>query len=436
MAAGKITKRAVDAIACPSSASIHFLWDNELRGFGVAVLPSGTKTFYCQTKAHGRSQRFKIGIYGRMTVEQARSAALKFLGAIEGGADPAAERRAARAVRSFREVADAWMAEHVEKKRKAGTQREYRRLLDTHILPAIGAMRVADVARRDVNRLHAAMSGSPFQANRCLAIISAIWTWASKLDEVLVANNPAKGIERNAEGARERYLTSAELVRLGEVLREAETIGLAWEIDETKPGAKHLPKSGNRRTKIDLYAAAAIRLLILTGMRLREVLTLEWSHVDFDRGALFLPDSKTGRKTVILGAPALVILAGLPRVERCPFVIKGQKLDKARADLGKPWTAVRRAAGLDNVRLHDLRHSFASVGAGASLGLPTIGKLLGHTQASTTQRYAHIANDPLRRAADTISEMIFAQMAGTTSSALSPDGNAHSGDKALPALTG
>ncbi|MGA9486052.1 MAG: site-specific integrase, partial [Methylocella sp.] len=163
---------------------------------------------------------------------------------------------------------------------------------------------------------------------------------------------------------------------------------------------------------LDPLAIAAIRLLILTGMRPREVLDLEWSHVDFERGALFLPDSKTGRKCVIIGGPALDVLAGLPRLTGCRFVIVGRSLDTPRADINRPWVAVRRCARLEGIRLYDLRHSFASIGAGASLGLPIVGKLLGHSQAATTQRYAHLDADPLRRAADTIATSIATTMAG------------------------
>jgi integrase len=156
------------------------------------------------------------------------------------------------------------------------------------------------------------------------------------------------------------------------------------------------------------FATAAIRLLIFTGCRLREILDLEWAHVDLERGFLFLPTSKTGKKTVILSAPAIEVLTALPRLG--PFVIPGVDPTRPRADLAKPWANVTSIAGLPGLRLHDLRHTFASVAAGASLGLPVIGKLLGHTQSSTTARYAHLDADPLRRAANTIGATIAAAM--------------------------
>src|SRR5262249_6246847 len=152
---------------------------------------------------------------------------------------------------------------------------------------------------------------------------------------------------------------------------------------------------------------------MLTGARLREILDAKWEHVDFERGVIFLPDSKTGRKTLYLSAAALEVLAGLPRIEGNSHIIPGDKTGQPKADLKKPWRAVTHAAGLEGVRLHDLRHSFASVGAGASLGLPVIGKLLVHSQAATTHRYAHLDADPLRRAAETIAATIAAAMNGS-----------------------
>jgi integrase len=171
-----------------------------------------------------------------------------------------------------------------------------------------------------------------------------------------------------------------------------------------------LPKANNRFAKIGPFAAAAIRLLLFTGCRLREILHLKWEQVDLERGLLFLSDSKTGRKTVILNAPALAVLVSLDRLGS--FVIPGQDPEKPRADLKRPWETVAKRAGLDRVRLHDLRHTYASFGAGGGLGLPIIGKLLGHTQASTTQRYAHLDADPLRRAAETIGGRIAPALAG------------------------
>jgi integrase len=242
--------------------------------------------------------------------------------------------------------------------------------------------------------------------------VSAVWNWAGRRGEVALADNPAKAIERYPEQGRERYLISTELGRLGEALRQGETIGLPYEVDETKSGAKHAPKPDKRRSKLDPFAVAAIRLLILTGARLREILDARWEHVDLERGVILLADSKTGKKPVYLSAAAQAVLASIPRVSGNPHIIAGAKDGAPRADLKKPWRAVTKAAGLEGVRIHDLRHSFASIGAGAAMGLPIIGKLLGHSQAATTHRYAHLDADPLRRAAETIGATIDAAMRG------------------------
>jgi integrase len=205
-------------------------------------------------------------------------------------------------------------------------------------------------------------------------------------------------------------LTSEELAQLGDTLREGETIGLPYSVDETKPTAKHAAKADYRRVKLDPYAVSALRLLILTGARLREILHAKWEQVDVERGLIFLADSKTGKKPLYLSAAAQKVLADLPRIQGNPHVIAGAKAGAPRSDLKKPWAAVSRAAGLEGVRLHDLRHSFASFGAGASLGLPIIGKLLGHSQPATTARYAHLDADPMHRAVDTIGSTISAAM--------------------------
>ncbi len=216
--------------------------------------------------------------------------------------------------------------------------------------------------------------------------------------------NPARRVEKFRESRRERFLSREEFARLGAALREAETIGIPYEVDETKPTAKHAPKSENRRVVVAPDAVAAIRLLMLTGCRLREILHLRWREVDLERALLLLEDSKTGRKTVVLGEAAMAVLAKVPRAG--DYVFPGGAGDAPRSDLKRPWKLIRRRAGLQGLRVHDLRHSYASVAAGAGLGLPIIGKLLGHTQFSTTTRYTHLADDPLRRASELVSAEI------------------------------
>jgi integrase len=412
MPQGRITKRAVDALQCSSGKDRAFLWDDALSGFGVAAFPTGRKVYVVQYRQNGRSRRVTIGEHGRLTPDEARSQAKTILGAVETGADPIEERRTARAVRTFREVAEDFMTVYADRQCKPRTRGEYRRWLDRQLLPALGSRRFQEIKRADLARLHGKLSTTPTEANHVLSLFRSIWNWAARREEVDKAANPALGVDRYPEQGRERFLTSDELGRLGSALVEGETVGIVYEVDETKPGAKHAPKPESRRMKLDPFAVAAIRLLILTGARLREILDAQWSYVDFERGILFLPDSKTGRKPVYLSAATQAVLAALPRIEGNPHVIAGAKDGAPRSDLNRPWAAVRRAAGLEGVRLHDLRHSFASIGAGASMGLPIIGKLLGHSQAATTARYAHLDADPLRRAVDTIGATITAAMDG------------------------
>jgi integrase len=255
---------------------------------------------------------------------------------------------------------------------------------------------------RSIGRKH------PVTANRVAVALKAAYNFAIEHGSLPEGTkNPAVGIELFDEKARQRYLTSEEMRRLGEAIAEAETAGIEWRPDPNKK-SKHAPRAENRRVKIDRHAAAAIRLLIFTGCRLREILHLRWAEYDSDRGLLLLPDSKSGQKTVVLATPAIDILEKLPRIG--VYVIAsesaGTKDEKPRADLNRPWRAIRKRAGLGDVHIHDLRHSFASIGAGAGLGLPIIGKLLGHTQPSTTQRYAHLDADPVRRAANLIADQI------------------------------
>ena len=245
--------------------------------------------------------------------------------------------------------------------------------------------------------LSRATGHTPYQANRVLALLSKVFNLAERWGLRPDGSNPCRHVERYPEKRRERYLSAEELARLGEVLTEVE-----------------------RASEEPASAIAAIRLLILTGCRRNEVLSLRWEEVDFERSLLLLADSKTGRKAVPVGAPTLALLAELPRLEGNPHVLPGEKAGAHFVGLAKVWQRIRKQAGLEDVRVHDLRHSFASVGAGAGLSLPIIGKLLGHTQAATTQRYAHLAADPVRQAADRISEEIAAAMSGKPKGEVTP----------------
>ena len=392
------------------------VWDSELKGFGLRVRPSGARSYVVLLRPAGEGRRaavrrVTIDTVGKITPDEARLAAKRIIGSVAHGEDPAAERAQARSAATMKDLAEAFLAEHVEVKRKPSTAAKYRYVVEAFILPAFGRLKPSDVTRAAVARLHHENAERPTIANYTLAVLSAIFTFGEARGLIAEGINPTRHVERFEEEKRERFLTGAELARLGEALREAETVGLPWRA-EPKPGSKskHLVRPENWVSRFDPAAVAALRLLIFTGARLREILHLQWTEIDFERGLLFLGDSKTGKKSIVLNAPALAILQCLPN--RGPFVIPGDKPDAPRADLKRLWQAVTARADLHGVRIHDLRHTFASVGAGGGLGLPIVGKLLGHTQASTTQRYAHLDADPLRRAADTIGATIAAAMDG------------------------
>lgn len=415
MAVLNLTKRTADAQKPRSKPYIVF--DEKLKGFGLRVLPSGAKSWIVEYRPGGGGRavgkrRLKLADVGEMTADKARKAARTILSKVRLGADPAAERSAARRQMTVATLVEEFISEHAEAKRKPKTASNYADLLRRIVVPEIGTRKVDAVTRAQVARLHLELRPTPYQANRVLAVIGSMYAFAAAKHIVPEGFNPARGVTRFPESNRERYLTGEELDRLGSALREGEIIGLPWEIDPSKAGAKHAPRKEKRLAKLSPHATAAIRLLLFTGCRLREILGLRWLDVDLERGVLFLPDSKTGRKTIVLNAPAMAVLADLPRLGT--FVVAGESAgtngERSRADLKRPWAAVKKRAKLAGVRLHDLRHTHASFGAAGGLGLPIIGKLLGHKQVATTARYAHLDLDPLRRASEHIGGRIAAAM--------------------------
>jgi integrase len=414
----RITKRTLETLK-PNCREFT-LWDSAVSGFGVRVRSTGAMSYVVVYRAgSGRGapvRRYTISAVGKITPERARTRAKALLGSVAHGNDPAGQKSVERGVPTLAELADRFMAEHIEPKRKGSTAEFYRDILDRLLRPALGTTKADKLTRVQVGKLHSSLAGTPFQANRVLALVGSMYSFAVRAGIVPDGTKPAVGIEKFREGRRERFLNGEELERLGAAIDEAETSGIPWAVDLSSPMAKHLPKVVNRRTKIDLSVAAAVRLLLFSGCRLREILNLKWEYVDLERGVLFLPDSKSGRKTVILNAPAMSVLNGLERIG--PFVVSGDNPNNPRADLKRPWGAITKRAGLTGVRLHDLRHTYASYGACGGLGLPIIGRLLGHSQVSTTARYAHLDNDPLRRASEAIAGRISAALQGSPSASI------------------
>jgi integrase len=411
MADQRLSKRVVDNIR-PNGTEFT-VWDDALTGFGVRVRASGAKSYVLVYRAGaGRKapvRKVTLGSVGKLTPDVARALAQKALGSIAHGNDPAAERAQDRAGMTVKELVEAFLEDHSDLKLKASTTKRYRHLLRHWVVPELGSTKADVLTRAAVAKLHGKMKKKPVSANRMLGALSSTYSFAQRRAIVPEGFNPATRIEKYGEQHRERFLTTSELARIGGALREAETRGIPWMVDETQPNAKHIPRQEkNRRTVFGPFATAAVRLLLFSGCRLSEILRLKWEYVDTERGLLLLPDSKTGRRAVVLNAPALAVLASLPRLGS--YVVPGGNPERPRHDLKRLWGTVSRRAGLEGVRLHDLRHTYASVGAGGGLGLPIIGKLLGHSQSATTARYAHLDNDPLKRASESIGAHIAAAM--------------------------
>ena len=369
----KLTKRTVEALA-PKTAS-YFVWDSEVTGFGVRVMPSGAKSYQVQYRKGGRTRRASIGRHGAVTVDQARRHARELLGDVAAGRNPVEEIARHRRAPTVAALCDRFFEDHARGRCKPSTQAEYRRNLDLFIKPGIGTLKVVDVERRDIADLHHGLRHIPYQANRMLQVLSKMFNLAEVWGLRPDGSNPCRHVPKFPEKKRERFLRHAELERLGAVLSAAETDG--------------------RETP---HVAAAFRLLMLTGCRLGEIQTLKWDHVT--AFGLELPDSKTGARLVPLPDVARELLDRLPRLPDNPFVIIGDKPGQHITDLQRPWRRLRAAAGLDDVRIHDLRHTYAAHAASSGVPLAIIGRILGHTQYQTTMRYAHLADAPVREAAN------------------------------------
>jgi len=383
----KLTKRVIEAAKPDTKEAL--LWDSELKGFFCKITPSGKRSYflYYRTK-DGQQRKPKLGEHGAVTCEQAREMALKMLAAVSAGNDPSREQQDKRKAPTLAEFAARYVEQHAKNKKKPRSVEEDEGNLARHILPVLGSMKLASITRKHITDLHHTMREKPTTANRVIALLSKMFNLAEAWGLRTDGSNPCRHVQKYKENKRTRYLSEAELARLGAVLAEDAANG------------------------IHNAAANAIRLLILTGCRHSEVLTLTWQEVDTERHCLRLKDSKTGAKTIPLNPPALALLASLAVVDGNPHVFPGRFAESHLTNLDRYWGSVKKRAGLEDVRLHDLRHTYASVGAAGGFSLPVIGALLGHTQASTTQRYAHLADNPLKHATDVIGARIAAAMAG------------------------
>lgn len=405
MPAVKLSKASVTDLA--PRPTTYIAYDKELSGFGCRVTPAGVKSWIVEYRPPGggrraAKRRLTLGSTTTLNSERARAAAKEVLARARLGDDVASQRAAQRKALTLTELVVRFMDEEIRPTRKASTAKLYDTYFNRHIRTALGSRIARDIAKSEILKLHRSIGAqSPVTANRVLVFLSGVFSWGAEIGEIPKGyDNSARGITRYEEHPKERFLSSDELARLGDALRVAETAGLPWTIDETRKTAKHAPAPERRRTVFSPEVTAAIRLLLFTGCRLREILHLTWDRIDFERGLIFLADSKTGPKPIVLSAPASSVLTGLER--RSTFVIPGRDDGAPRHDLQRPWGAIIAYAKLPGLRIHDLRHSFAATGAGSGLGLLVIGKLLGHRNTETTQRYAHLALDPQKLAAERI----------------------------------
>jgi integrase len=378
------------------------IWDNLDTGFGVRRQRCSC-VFIVRYREHRRRHCVTIGLYGELSAEEARHKARTILETIRKRAPlplPWSIRRSKKGTLYFGEVAERYLNEFAQPRKKLKSLRADRRNLELHVLPRIGYLKLSQIDRPLLIKLHASQRGTPVAANRCLALVSHIFSMAEKWGIVPAGSNPCRGIDRFPESARERYLNEEELMRLGDALRVAAN---GYQVVDWSAYSRS--DRFTRRSPEDWRAIAAVRLLLFTGARMNEILTLRWSWIDWRLGIARLPDSKTGPKTLFLPEPALRLLEELKaRVQRdysrSPFVLPGDRGTTNFQGLFYAWQRIRTIARLTDLRLHDLRHVYASTAVASGDSLYIVGRILGHRRAETTQRYAHLAIDPVREVAN------------------------------------
>ena len=386
-----ISKRTVEALPVGEREAVY--WDSSLSGFGVRVYPSGSRIYLVQTRAGGTSRRLTLGRHGLITADQARRKAAQIIANIKAGNEPVLHNgaSAADAGPTVAKVAERFMTEHVAVRCKPATQRQCLDIIDRHLLPELGNVRLGRIGRERVSALHYSLHETPTMANKVVDLLSRLFNMAELWGIAPEGGNPCRFVRKYAEPPRERFLSEAEFKRLGRVLGEVEAEG-----------------------KVHPSAVAAFRLLMLTGCRKSEILTLRWEDVDLEAGELRLRDAKTGARAVAISPSARRVLEGLPGVPGNPWVIAGTKPGRHFRNLNSAWLLIRTRADLKDVRIHDLRHSFASRALALGESLPMIGKLLGHRKVQTTARYAHLARDSVKASAARVAESLRADLAGGT----------------------
>jgi integrase len=397
----RITKSFIDKLK-PGEKDV-FVYDTELKGFGLKVTPKGKKTFFVQYRLGGRetyAKRKSLGAYGTISPDEARRDAKGYLGDVARGIDFVQKEKDKRADITLSKLCDEYLKEGCAHK-KGSTLATDRGRIDRHIKPLLGNKMIKEISKGDVQKFMndvasgktaksvktkkyglARVTGGKGTATRTIGLLGGIFSYS--IDQEYLKENPVHGVKRFKDKVFERFLSEKEFNKLGDALREAEN-------DGTNPNA-----------------IAIIRLLILTGCRFSEISTLKWKYIDEQFGYLRLPDSKTGQKLVPIGRTTIELLNNLPHTNESEYVFPAtNNLKKTYQGAPKIWrNKIRKLAEIDDVRIHDLRHSFASVSAGGGDSLLVIGKILGHKDIKTTKRYAHLSDNPLKNTVERISNEI------------------------------
>jgi integrase len=388
-----LTGSIIRKLPAPDSGN-KIYYDAEVAGFGVRVTSGGARSFILNYRnSSGTERRYTIGATGDWTATDARKEARRLRRLIDEGGDPNADAQAEREAPTMAELADRFEAEHLPRKRSS-TAADYRRMLHNHIRPHFGShIKVADVVFKHIDDLHRKVTkgGSPRRANTVVAVLSKMFGLAIRWG--MRSDNPCKGVERNPEIKRKRYLSGDELKRLTAAL------------------AKHPDKR----------SANVVRMLLLTGARRGEVLAARWADVDLGTGVWTKPGSSTKQGTdhvVPLSAPARQLLSEIREQQTAKHQALGEYVFPGNGSAGhvvevkRAWRQLCKAAGISGLRIHDLRHSFASELASSGASLPLIGALLGHSNPTTTARYAHLFDDPLRQATERVGAILEAAANG------------------------
>lgn len=379
----KLTKRLVDSLLPEPKERI--LWDDELGGFGIRIYPTGRKVYVAQYRANGRTRRKNIGQHGVLTAEEARKEAKLVHADVARGADPSADRKARLRSPTVRELGERFITDHVQLHLKPSTQYDYSNMLRKVIYPTLGSIKVSEITFDDIAAFHLKRRETPYQANRGVMLMSKMFNLAEDWGYRPMNTNPTRRVKKYPEVEKKRYLNEGEQERLGQILADALEKG-----------------------EITRYVFAVFYLLLLTGCRLSEIQKLKWAYVT--RTHLELPDSKTGRRRIPLPREAHNLLQSLDRREGNPYVILGDHQHGHYNDLQKPWRKIRAKAGLEDVRLHDLRHTYASVAVMNGIDPFMLKEILGHKNLSTTLRYAHLSDDAVQKAAGQIANRLAATL--------------------------